>query len=131
MKLSSSLADLETIRILERVGQRWNLTLSGVPGWYWEYPLGLCIALAIERVSIDDEWLVRTSLWLASIPEGLDDSLLLEGEQIFLVRRYECQCSPTELEARVQQQVAVVCWFATQGGSHDGATETSALGRLV
>ncbi|MBK5415418.1 hypothetical protein [Pseudomonas sp. TH31] len=131
MKLSSSLAGLETIRILERAGQRWHMTLSGVPGWYWEYPLGLCIALAIERASIDDEWLVSASLWLASIPESLDDSLLLEGERIFLVRRYECQCSPKELEARVQQQVAIACWFATQGDSHDVSTETSTLGRLV
>ncbi|MGF6401570.1 hypothetical protein ABH905_005236 [Pseudomonas frederiksbergensis] len=131
MKFSSSLAGLETIRVLERGGQRWHLTLSGVPGWYWEYPLGLCVALAIEHPSIDDEWLVRTSLWLASIPEGRDDSLLLEGERVFLVRRHECQCPPEELQARVQQQLSIACWFATHDDSSVLSTETRAVGQLA
>ncbi|AZE50005.1 hypothetical protein C4K04_4341 [Pseudomonas chlororaphis] len=131
MNFPSSLAGLETIRVHSRVGQRWHMTLSGVPGWCWEYPLGLCVALAIERTSIDDEWLVRTSLWLASIPESLDDSLLLDGANIFLVRRHDSQCPPRELEARVQQQLSIACWFATHDASHPGFTETRTVGRLA
>ncbi|OLF53053.1 hypothetical protein BTN82_20020 [Pseudomonas chlororaphis] len=93
--------------------------------------MGLCVALAIERTSIDDEWLVRTSLWLASIPESLDDSLLLDGENIFLIRRHDSQCPPRELEARVQQQLSIACWFATHDASHLTSTETRTVGRLA
>lgn len=107
------------------------MTLSGVPGWCWEYPSGLCIASVIERNPIDDEWLVRASLWLASIPDSLDDSLLLEGERVFLIRRHDLQCPPLELQARVQQQLSIACWFATHDASHPESTETSALGRLA
>ena len=107
------------------------MTLSGVPGWCWEYPLGLCVALAIERDPIDDEWLVRTSLWLASIPQSLDDSLLVEGERVFLIRRHDLQCSPLELQARVQQQLSVACWFASHHESHPVSTETVTVGRLA
>ena len=131
MKFPSSLAGLETIRVLSREGQRWHMTLSGVPGWCWEYPLGLCVALAIERASIDDDWLVRASLWLASIPQSLDDSLLLEGERVFLIRRHESPCPPHELEARVQQQLSIACWFATHDESHPVSAQTCTVGRLA
>lgn len=131
MKFPSSLAGLESIQVFERVGPRWHMTLSGVPGWCWEYPLGLCVALAIERSAIDDEWLVRTSLWLASIPEGLDDSLLLEGERVFLVRRHDYQSPPQELETRVQQQLSIAGWFATHDELHELSTETCTVGRLA
>lgn len=131
MNFPSSLVGLETVRVLSKVGQRWHMSLSGVPGWCWEYPLGLCVALAIECESIDDEWLVRASLWLASIPQSLDDSLLVECERVFLIRRHDLQCPPLELQARLQQQLSIACWFTTHDASHPVSTETSALGRLA
>lgn len=131
MKFPSSLAGLETIRVISRVGLRWHMTLSGVPGWCWEYPLGLCVALVIERSSFDDDWLIRASLWLASIPESLDDSLLLEGERVFLIRRHESQCPPRELEVRVQQQLSIASWLVTHDETHAAFTETCTVGRLA
>lgn len=131
MKFPSSLVGLESVQVFSRVGQRWHITLSGNPGWCWEYPLGLCVALVIERKSIDDEWLARASLWLASIPQSLDDSLLVEAELVFLIRRHDLQCPPLELQARVQQQLSIACWFATHDASHPVSTETSAMGHLA
>lgn len=125
------MAGLESIHVLDRVGQRWQMTLAGVPGWCWEYPLGLCVALAIERPSIDDEWLVRSCLWLASMHDSLDDSLLLEGERLFLVRSYKIGGASLDLEARINQQLAIVSWFANCDETQPISTESNVVGRLV
>lgn len=117
MKFPVSLAVVASVHVLRREGGRWCITLAGMPGWCWEFPSGLCIALAIERPPMDEISLLQTTLWLASIPDSLDDSLVLEGERLFLIRRYGLEEPLCEREARIQQHLAIARWFATQGAS--------------
>ncbi|MCU1748805.1 hypothetical protein [Pseudomonas sp. 6D_7.1_Bac1] len=131
MKFPTALAALESISTLERSGGRWLITLSGVPGWCWEYPQGLCVALVIERPLIDDQWLAQLSLWLASVPGSLDDSLLLEGERLLLVRRYESDLASVELQAQINQQLTIARWLAAQGEEQQDSTDTAVAGRWV
>ncbi|MHC8403428.1 hypothetical protein ACYZTX_29375 [Pseudomonas sp. MDT1-17] len=115
MKFPVSLADVESLHVVKREGGRWRITLAGVPGWCGEFPRGLCMALAIERPAMDEAMLLQTTLWLASIPDSLDDSLVLEGERLFLIRRYGLEEPAAERDTRIQQHLVIVRWFATQG----------------
>lgn len=109
------LATVESLHVVRREGGRWRLTLAGVPGWCWEFPRGLCLALAIERPTMDEATLVQATLWLASIAQSLDDSLVLEGECLYMIRRYALDEAAQERQARIQQQLALVRWFAALG----------------
>ncbi|MBV4465829.1 hypothetical protein KVG95_21105 [Pseudomonas sp. SWRI79] len=129
MKFPTALAALESISALERSGGRWLITLSDVPGWCWEYPQGLCVALVIERPSIDDQWLIQLTLWLASVPGSLDDSLLLEGDRLLLVRRYELDLTSVELETRINRQLTIARWLATHGEEQQESTDSAVAGR--
>lgn len=112
MTFPVALADVESLRVHQREGARWRITLAGVPGWCWEFPRGLCLALTIERPAMEEAQLAQATLWLASIPDSLDDSLVLEGEHLFLVRRYDQQTLGHERNGRLQQHLAIVRWFA-------------------
>lgn len=131
MKLPASLAALEWVTVRQFNGGRWTLALAGTPGWCREYAQGICIAVALALVSIDDAWLLRTCLWLASLRSNLDDSLLLENGALWLVRRHAHEISSVELEASLGQQLAVAGWLATQGSPAKDAMAPDKLGKWV
>lgn len=64
---------------------------------------------------MDEAMLMQVTLWLASIAQSLDDSLVLEGERLYLIRRYALDEAADELQVRIEQQLAIVRWFAAQG----------------
>lgn len=86
------------------------------------------MALAIERPAMDETMLFQATLWLASIPDSLDDSLVLEGERLFLIRRYGLEESSCERDGRIQQHLAIVRWFATQGEPQPPVTDVKPSG---
>jgi len=94
-----------------------------------ELPHGLCVALAVERTGYDDEWLVRATLSLATLPGALDDGLVLEGEGLWLARRYAPELDAADFESALLQQHAVARWLAGKerdapsfAGARQGAT---------
>jgi hypothetical protein len=128
MKLPASLAALEWVTIRQFNGGRWMLALAGTPGWCREYAQGICVAVALGLASIDDAWLLRTCLWLASLRGSLDDSLLLEDGALWLVRRHAHEISSVELEASLGQQLAVAGWLATHGSPARDTVVTNKMG---
>lgn len=130
MNFPICLQSIEPIEAIRHDGQRWLIAFYGVPGWCREFSYGLCVALAIERPSIDDEWLARSCLWIASMPDSLDDCLVVEGGRVLLVRRYEIETPSLELNVRINQQLAVARWFSTQGNTRS-SIEKNTVGRLV
>ncbi|AAQ60268.1 MULTISPECIES: hypothetical protein [Chromobacterium] len=129
MKLPDSLAALEWVCVLSPRSDRWLLDLAGVPAWGWSYPQGITLAIEIELEVLDDAWLQRVCLWLASIRTNLDDGLLLERGKLYLVRRHEHGLSAVEWEATLNQQLAVVAWLVKHASSVSSIG--SAAGRRV
>ncbi|MGE8358192.1 MAG: hypothetical protein ACN6N0_17535 [Microvirgula sp.] len=108
----------------------WSLDLAGEPGWCRVHAQGSCIAVIIGTID-DDAWLVRICLWLASMRDGLDDGLWLEGDRLWLVRHHARDLSPAELEAALQQQSAIARAFRCQSSPAGGVIAADALGKRV
>ncbi len=107
MHFPSPLANLESISSVEQRGARWFFEIAGARAWCCESPRGACVAVKVECMSLDDDWLERASLWLASIRDALDDAFALDDDGLWLVRRYEPQLADTEWETLLNQHVAI------------------------
>ena len=109
------LAQVESIVGRERSGARWLMTCAGTPGWCALFAHGLCVALMIERSGYDDGWLIGATLWIASMRGALDDSVLLDGETLWLARRYPTEIEHADLDASLNQQLKIARWLSDQG----------------
>ncbi|WP_107152672.1 hypothetical protein [Trinickia symbiotica] len=107
MHFPSPLANLGSISSVEQRGARWFFEIAGAQAWCCDFSQGLCVAVKLVCASIDDDWLERATLWLASIRDALDDAFALDDDGLWLVRRYEPQLADTEWEALFNQQVAI------------------------
>lgn len=112
MNFPPLLAQTKMIAVHERNGARWALTCAGTPGWCMQFAHGVCVALSVERADVDDEWLVRATLSLATLRGALDDSLVLDGDALWFVRRYAPDLDDAALEAALAQQQGVAHWLA-------------------
>lgn len=115
MKLPSSFTSIEWVVVRQCRDERCYLDLAGKRGWCWEYQWGFCVVTEIERTSFEPAWLQQISLWLASMPGAIDDGLLLEEGKLWLTRRYTHDIGSVELEAKLNQQLAVTRWLAAHG----------------
>jgi hypothetical protein len=113
------LARVEAVSNIERRGSRWFFEIAGVQAWCCEFSQGLCVAIAVECISLDDAWLERTTLWLASVRGGLDDALTIDEDRSWLVRRYEMELESAEWEALLNQQLAIAEWLASRHSRTD------------
>ncbi|AUH50648.1 hypothetical protein CXB49_07440 [Chromobacterium sp. ATCC 53434] len=102
---------MEWVLVRQSRSDRWLLDLAGASAWAWSYPQGISLAVEIELAALDDVWLQRVCLWLASIRANLDDSLLSERGKLYLVRRHEHVLGTVEWEASLNQQLAVAAWL--------------------
>ncbi|CAI8756746.1 hypothetical protein [Pseudomonas zeae] len=86
------------------------------------------MALVIERPAMDESTMVQATLWLASIPESLDDCLMLEGDRLLLVRRYASDDASADRDGRIRQHLALVRWFSTLGMAQLPDASSDSLG---
>ena len=89
---------------------------------------GVCVASAIEQSGLGDEWLARATLSLATMRGALDDSLWLEGESLWLVRRYPTDIDDAELEASLGQQHAIARWLSGKAGDAPAVASSHSQG---
>ncbi|MEA3118821.1 MAG: hypothetical protein QOI13_2091 [Paraburkholderia sp.] len=120
------LARIESVSNIERRGARWFFSISGTQAWCCEFSQGLCVAINVECVSPGDAWIEKASLWLASVRATIDDALLIDIDQWWLVRRYEMELESVQWEVLLNQQVALADWLAS---GHAGSDLTSQPGR--
>ncbi len=128
MHFPSPLARLDSTSRVEQRGARWLFEIAGARAWCCEFSRGLCVAVKVECMSLDDEWLERASLWLASIRDALDDAFALDDDGLWLVRRYEPQLADMEWEALFNQQVAITDRLGNRHGP--SRTDDERNGRL-
>lgn len=114
-----SLARVELVSNIERRGTRWFFEIAGVQAWCCEFSQGFCVAITVEFISLDDAWLERASLWLASVRAGLDDALSIDDDRLWLVRRYEMELESAQWEVLLNQQLAVANWLASRHSRSD------------
>lgn len=120
MKFPSVFSSLESLVPLGEQGGLFQFRLAEHRGWTMEHPSGLLVAVAIERKEPDIAWFEQVSLWLASTTAGLDDSLQISDEGIWLVRRLAPSTEASELETSLSQMVSIARWFARLGDfSHE------------
>jgi hypothetical protein len=109
-----SLARIESVSNIERRGQRWFFNIAGVQAWGCEFSQGFCVAINVECISLDDAWIEKASLWLASVRGGIDDALSIDSDRSWLVRRYEMELESAQWEGLLNQQLAVADWLASR-----------------
>jgi hypothetical protein len=129
MQFPVALDGLDTLSDPQLSSGRWCFKLAGIPGWCWEYPHGLCMALRLDPPCVDERWLLRACLWLASVKEALDDSIISQEGQYFLVRRYPLGCERAVLEAGSVQHLSVARWLSAYEENETHATVASLAGR--
>jgi len=127
MKLPSALSSLESLVPLNQQGGLIYFRLTGHCGWTVEHTNGLLVAMAVECDEPDDAWFEQIALWLASTPAGLDDSLQIAEEAIWLVRRHTLTIEAVELESSLTQLISIARWLAKFGetSSEVGSSFTS------
>lgn len=113
MNLPSVFATFESLVSIKEQGGFFYFSLAQSRGWTAEHPSGLLVAAAVECDEPDDDWFEQVTLWLASTPAALDDSLHVADDGIWLVRRHMPTIEAVELEASLSQLFSVAQWFAT------------------
>lgn len=131
LQFPAALTGIDTLSELQLSSGRWCFTLAGISGWCWEYPCGLCVALQLDPPSADDRWLLQTCLWLASVKEALDDSIIAQDGLYFLVRHYPSGCERAVVEAGCVHQVAIARWLSTYEENKAPVAGLSMVGRWV
>ncbi|QGY32132.1 hypothetical protein [Pantoea cypripedii] len=111
MKLPDALAALDWVRVQESRSDRLLLEISGKKAWCASYPQGVCLAIDTGVESGDIDWLHSMCLWFAAERNCADDALLIEQENLVLIRRYDADLDGTLWEASLQQQLMVVDWL--------------------
>ncbi|MEG3130538.1 hypothetical protein SC171_21265 [Pantoea cypripedii] len=119
MKLPDALAALDWVRMQESRSDRLVLDIVGRKAWCASYPQGVCLAINTGVESSDIDWLQYMCLWFASERNCADDALLIEQENLMLVRRYDADLDSTLWEASLQQQLTVVDWLIQHHSSTD------------
>jgi hypothetical protein len=127
-KFPSSLASVESVSNVERRGARWNFEIAGVQAWCCEFSQGLCVALSVECKSLDDAWVEKASLWLASVRGGIDDAFSIEEDRLWLVRRYETELASAEWELRLNQQLAIANWLTGRHARTEAIAQAGKVG---
>lgn len=115
MKFPSVFSSVEAFEPLSEQGTPLYFRLAQHRAWTVDDPNGLLVAVAVERDTPDDAWLEQVVLWLASTPAGIDDSLQIADEGIWLVRRHTPAIEASVLETSLSQMVSIARWFATLG----------------
>ncbi|HBO5142449.1 hypothetical protein [Pseudomonas aeruginosa] len=124
MKLPAVFSSFESLIPVGEQGGVIHFKLADQRGWTLEHPNGLLVALAVERDTTDDAWLRQAALWVASTAAGIDDSLQLDEQSIWLVRRHTLTIASTELEASIGQMLLLARWFSTLGGASPEVRDT-------
>jgi hypothetical protein len=117
MKIPDNLTAIEWVHIHEVRSDRLILDIANTYSWYGYYPQAICLAMDTGLNISDIDWLQRICLWFASIRTCMNDSLLLESNRLFLVRRYSEQQNIPQWEASLTQQLAITDWLSRQGST--------------
>lgn len=131
MKLPFAFSSLESLVPINEQGGLVYFKLGASLGWTFEHPNGLLVAAAVERDEPDDDWFEQMTLWLASTPAALDDSLHIAENGIWLVRRHMATLESAALEASLSQLFSVARWFATSGEQPGEAEAHPRSGQLA
>lgn len=92
-------------------GEKLYLDIRGKSAWLRRYPHSLTIAIETEITIGEHGWLRCVSLWLFSFRASLNDSLMMDGDRLLLLRRYAPDLSTEEWVAGIEQQLAVADWL--------------------
>lgn len=113
MTLPDALSAFEWIH---RTGVRdrkiW-LDIRGRKAWISSFPEAYVIAMDTDLTNVNKEWLRRFCLSLFTVRESFNDSLVLEGDRLFLLRRYPAELLQEEWGGRINHQITVVEWMVS------------------
>lgn len=117
MKIPNSLTAIEWVHVHEIRSDRLILDIANTRSWCGCYPQAICLAMDTGLNVSGIDWLQRICLWFASIKTCVNDSLLLESNRLFLVRRYSEKQNTAQWEASLTQQLAITDWLSRQGSA--------------